>query len=123
MVAMIYALAITIAAGLVLIALLTGLGVLVSRGGWRGLALGSWRWRPNTLGFTVMALVAVVLLWRVFPALMFIPIMIPFFWRGRGRRGPSTWVWRSRRRGPRANGHAPDQGAIEGQFRKPDEET
>jgi len=122
---MIYALAITIVAGLFLITLLSGLGLLVQRGSWRGLALGSWRWRPNAIGFAVLALVAGLLLWRVFPGLLFLPIIIPFLWRGRGRGGqPSRWVWRSGRRRPPSNGHrAADGHAIEGQYRNLDDDT
>jgi hypothetical protein len=121
---MIYALAITIFAGLFLLALVSGLSLLVQRGGWRGLALGSWRWRPNAIGFTVLALVAALLLWRVFPEFLFLPIIIPFLWRGRGRRGrPNKWAWRSGQRRPPSNGHRPDDShAIEGQYRNLDDE-
>jgi hypothetical protein len=121
---MIYALAITIFAGLFLLMLLGGLGLLIQRGGWRGLALGSWRWRPNAVGFTVLALVAGLLLWRVFPELLLLPIIIPFLWRGRGRGGQRyRWAWRSGRRRPPSNGHRADDGhAIEGQYRSLDDE-
>ena len=40
---MVYALVITIAAGLFLLGLFGGLALLYQRGGWRGVALGSWR--------------------------------------------------------------------------------
>lgn len=121
---MIYALVITIAVGLFLITLLSGLGLLIQRGGWRGLALGSWRWRPNAIGFTVLALVAALLLWRVFPEFLFLPVIIPFLWRGRARGGqPHGWVWRSGQRRPPTNGHRPaDDHAIEGQYRNLDDE-
>ncbi len=121
---MIYALSITIVAGLFLLGLLMGLGLLVQRGGWRGWSVQGWRWHPNALGFTVLALVAGLLLWRVFPEFLFLPVIIPFVWRWRGRGGrPNMWVWRSRRQRPPANGHrAGDEGAIEGQYRKTDDD-
>ncbi len=103
---MIYALTITIAAGLLLLAVLGGAALVARRaqedGGWP--SIGRWRWYPNALGLTVLVLVAGLLLWRLFPALLLVPIVLPFFWRRRFFRGP-----RSRR-------DQEDQ-AIEGRYR------
>lgn len=129
---MIYALVITILAGLVLLAVPTVLA-LAGRRATRGeFSLSGWRWRPNALGLTLLAIVAVVVLGRIFPVVFFLPMLIPFFWRFRGGRrsgsgGPFNWQWRARRGPPpstngHSNGHKQDdQNAIEGQYRNLDE--
>jgi len=128
---MIYALVLTVAAGLLLLALPTGLflaGRNVSRGGF---SFRSWRWHPNALGFTALALVATFILWRIFPEVLFLPMVLPFFWRWRSRRsgGTSGWTWRAKRgQAPPTNGHhsnghhKDDDHAIEGQYRNLDDE-
>jgi hypothetical protein len=124
---MIYALVITIAAGLVLLALPTGLFLAGRRAVHGDFSLRGWRWHPNALGFTVLAIVAAVVLWRIFPEFLFLPLVIPFFWRWRGRRsgGPFAWTWRARRQQqpPPTNGHRKDDDhAIEGQYRNLDDD-
>ena len=109
---MIYALAITIAAGLLLLALLGGAALLARRAagaadGWP--SLGSWRWYPSALGFSVLLLVTGLLLSRLFPAFLFLPIMIPFFW------------WRRRWGGP-GGGRGRDDRTIEGRYRPLDDQ-
>jgi hypothetical protein len=133
----IYALAIAIVAGLALLAVPTGLFLAGRRafGADKGTRsrLG-WSWRPNALGFSLLAIVATLVLSRAFPEILFLPLVIPLFWRfrGRGRRsgrgGPFVWQWRARRGDPpptngHSNGHAKDdENAIEGQFRNLDDE-
>jgi len=121
---MVYALVITIAAGLFLLGLLGGLALLYQRGGWRGVSLGSWRWQPSALGVTLLLLVGGLVLWRLAPVFLFLPAVIPFFWRWRrGRSRPTFRAWRSGRRRPPANGHdAADGRAIEGRYRNLDDE-
>ena len=126
---MVYALVITIAAGLLLLALPAGLFWASRRASQSSLSFRGWRWHPNALGFTLLAIVAAVLLWRVFPAVIFLPMVIPFFWRFRGRRsgGPLVWQWRARSGQPHTNGQSngrqkDDDPAIEGQYRNLDDE-
>ena len=88
---MIYALTITIAAGLLLLLLLAGGFVAVRRAvdkGWQP-AIGRWRWYPNSLGrLLLLALpLAGLVLWRLFPELLFVPFLLPLVWRWRRRRG------------------------------------
>jgi len=106
---MAYALAVTIAAGLLLLTLLAAGALLYQRGGWRGWSIGRWRWHPSALGLSALLLLAGLLLWRLFPAFLFLPIVVPFFWWGRRLRTP--------RPGPRS-----DDRAIEGPYRPLDDQ-
>jgi hypothetical protein len=128
--AMLYALTITIAAGLLLIGLLVGITLLARRAAAnaeRGLGpFAGWRWQPSGLGWLLLVLlpVAGVLLWRVFPVFLFLPLFLPFVWRWRGGGRPMfTFVRRPRSRKPSSNGHRKDEDhAIEGSFRPLDDE-
>ncbi len=88
---MTYALLITIAAALALVALVGGGALLARRAAGtasRGEApFGSWRWYPSPLGLALLVLLplAGLLLWRAFPVFLFLPVVLPFFWRWRGR--------------------------------------
>jgi hypothetical protein len=122
----IYALVITIAVGILLLLLLGGGALFAQRaaGGEVTLpALGRWRWHPSPLGLLVLLPLAAIVLWRFFPAFLFIPFVLPFFWRGRRTGGPFSFVWR---RGPPnapSNGRKrQDESTIEGQYRPLDEE-
>lgn len=127
---MLYALAITIAAGLLLIGLLIGATLLVRRvTGAASDAVGpfaGWKWYPSSLGWLLfLALpIASLLLWRVFPVFLFLPFVLPFIWRWRGGRGArSTFLRRHGQRRPPSNGHkADDEHAIEGSYRPLDDE-
>ncbi|OGO53283.1 MAG: hypothetical protein A2148_09160 [Chloroflexi bacterium RBG_16_68_14] len=107
---MVYALTITVAAGLLVLALV-GLGLLLARRadaeGWP--SLGRWRWYPSPLGLLLLLPLAGLFLWRLFPALLLFPILLPFFRRSRRIR--------MRRAGPRG-----EDGAIEGQYRPLDDD-
>ncbi|MDZ4278286.1 MAG: hypothetical protein U1B78_04015 [Dehalococcoidia bacterium] len=121
-----YALVITIAAGLALLALIAGATLLARRAtqpGASGLgSLAGWRWLPSPLGLLLLLPLAALLLWRVFPALLFLPIIVPFFWRGRRFAGPARSFWNATRRPhPGGNGHG-DRRTIEGEFRPVDED-
>src|SRR3990172_10417421 len=108
---MIYALTITIAAGVLLLGLLAVAALSARRASESGIdwpQFGRWRWYPSALGFSVLLLVAGLLLSRLFPAFLFLPIVIPFFWWRRRGRGP----------GSRQDG---DSGAIEGCYRPLDD--
>ena len=121
---MVYALTITIAAGVLLLLLLGGGAVLARRaaGSEANLpAIGRLRWYPSPLGLVLLLPLAALLLWRFFPAFLFIPLIFPFFWRGR-RRGTPFFVWRSRRRTSSSNGHKADKSTIEGQYHPLDDE-
>ncbi len=117
---MVYALAITVAAGLVLLALIGGVALLARRAAGaaaEGRApFGRWRWYPSPLALLLLIPLAGLLLWRFFPVLIFVPFILPFFWRRRGRRRPPFFVWRAGRRlppkGQRRNG---DHSDVEGE--------
>ena len=85
---MIYSLTITIAAGLLFLGLIALAFTLERRvagsGDWP--SLRGWSWRPSPLGLLLLPL-AVILLLRFSPGLIFIPFVLPFFWRGFHRRG------------------------------------
>lgn len=130
---MIYALVITIVAALVLLAIPTVLALAGRRATEGNFSISGWSWRPNALGFTLIAIVLSVALWRFFPVFLFLPMLIPFVWRFRGGRrpgagGPFNWQWRARGGPPpstngHSNGHKrDDKGAIEGQHRNLDDE-
>ena len=109
---MIYALTITIAAGVLLLALLGGAMLLARRAaggsiGWP--PIGGWRWYPSALGLSMVLLLAGLLLSRLFPAFLFLPIVIPFFW------------WR-RRWGRPGGRRGRDDHTIEGRYRPLDDE-
>ena len=96
---MVYALALTIGAALLLL-VLAGIAVSVARqasagGGWR---IGSWRWFPSPLAVLLLLPLLGLVLWRFFPALLFIPFVLPFFWRRGRRTGPLFTRFRRRRR-------------------------
>jgi hypothetical protein len=121
---MIYALTITIAAGLLLLALLGSVVLLARRvaglDAWRN--VGGWRWYPSPLGLLLLLPLAALILWRLFPAVLLIPVVLPFFWRGRRSAGPLLYIWNlGRRRRPRADGEG-DGRVIDGQYRRLDDE-
>ena len=127
---MLYAITITIAAGLLLLALLGGVALLarrVAEAGERGVGpFAGWRWHPSGLGWLLLIALplAGLLLWRVFPVFVFLPMFLPFVWRWRrGRGAPFTFVRRRRPGRPSTNGHHPaDDRAIEGSYRPLDDE-
>lgn len=94
---MIYALTITVAAGLLLLLLLAAAFIAVRRAvdkSWQP-AIGRWRWYPNSLGrLLLLALpLAGLLLWRIFPELLVVPFILPLVWRwrrGKGRPAPRS---------------------------------
>ncbi len=102
--AMVYALSITVVAGLLLLALIGGAAVLARRAAGaaaEGRApFGRWRWYPSPLALLLLIPLAGLLLWRFFPALLFLPFILPFFWRGRRTRRPPFFIWNARRRWP-----------------------
>ena len=121
---MIYALTVTIAAGLLLLALFA-IGIALARraagGDWP--SIGRWRWYPTPLGLLILLPVTGLLLWRLFPLLLFIPIVLPFLLRG-GRFGPLLFrLWNLGRRPPPGDeGQDGDDDAIEGRYRPLDDE-
>ena len=120
---MIYALTITIAAGLILLVLLV-LGLALARrvadGDWS--AVGRWRWYPSPLGLLLLAPIAALLLFRFLPAILLIPVVVPFFWRNRRIGRTLFFIWnlgRSVRPPGDDDGH---DRTIEGQARPLDDE-
>ena len=104
-----------------LCALLALLGAVVFRGS--GFSFRGWRWHPSMLGITVLVLATALIFWRFFPSLLFVPIILPFFWRFRigGRGRGSTWT--VPHRPDRAeNEPPPDDRAIHAQFRRVEDE-
>jgi len=101
---MLIPLTITIAAGLALLALFGG-GLLfvrrVALEGAPGLSLRGWRWYPSPLAWILLPL-AGLLLWRLFPAFLFLPFLLPMFLL-RGRRFSSFF---RRRDGDQDDGHS-----------------
>ncbi len=76
-------------------------------------------------GLLVLLLpLAAIVLWRVFPVVLFIPMVVPFFWRWRaGRRERVSFVRRRDEHRPSSNGHSAGDGhAIEGSSRPVDDE-
>jgi hypothetical protein len=113
---MVYALTITVAVGLLLLAIALAAAFLIARfpeAARRGyVPFGRWRFYPNPLGLLLLLALpaAGMLLWRAFPAVLFIPFVLPFFWRwGRRRSGagmPFFIVWRDpEERHTSSNGH------------------
>jgi hypothetical protein len=99
---MVYALVISIAAGVALLALIALVALTLQRG--RLPSLGGWRWYPSPLGLLLLLPVLGLLVWRAFPALLVLPFVLPFFRRRR---------WFAR---PRARSRSGDD-AIDGEFR------
>ncbi len=86
---MIYALTIIVAAGLLLLALLAARGFLAQRAGSNLRPIRGWRWYPSPLAVMLLLPLLGLLLWRMAPALLVIPIIVPFFWRARPDGLPS----------------------------------
>lgn len=104
-----YALTLTLLAGVALLALLAVVFALARRlAGAEWPTIGSWRFTPTPLGVLVLLPLAAMLVWRVLPALLVLPILIPVL--ARGRRLRSLF-------GGRDDGH---DGAIDGDFRRVD---
>jgi hypothetical protein len=95
---MVYALIISIAAGLLLLGIVAFVATTVRRG--RLPSVRGWRWYPSPLGLLLLLPVLGLLLWRALPALFVLPFLLPLFRRAR-------WFGRRRR----------DDGAIDGEFR------
>lgn len=109
-----------IAGSLVLLCgLLALLGSVVFRGS--GFSFRGWRWQPSMLGITVAVLAGALVLWRFFPELLFIPIILPFFWFGRrGQRGP-RWTVPHRAPPPANDADGAAMDAIDAQYRRIEE--
>ncbi len=105
---MVYALAITIAAGVLLLLLLASGALLARRGTGQLPSVGRWRWHPSPLGLLLLLPLLGLLLFRLFPAVLFIPLVLPFL----------RWRRRFATRGAARNG---DGGAIEGEYHRLDE--
>ena len=121
---MVYALIITIAAGVLLFLLIGGGAVLARRaadGQWPSLRRS--RWYPSPLGLLLLVPIAGLLLWRVFPVLFILPIILPFLRRGSRLSGPLFRLWTMGRRPPPPDeGPQDDDGSIEGRYRPLDDE-
>jgi hypothetical protein len=95
---MLIALTISIAAGLVMLALIVGGALLARRaaaGEGAGAAFGSWRFYPSPWVLLLLPLVAAFFLSRFLPGFIFLPLFIvPFFLR----RGGIGGLFSSRRR-------------------------
>ncbi len=121
---MVYALTITIAAGVVLLLLLGGGAVLARRaadGQWPSLRRS--RWYPSPLGLLLLLPVAGLLLFRFLPVLLVLPIILSLFRRGRGLGGPLFRIWSmGQRRPPPNDERSGDDGSIEGTYRPLDDE-
>ena len=117
-----YALVVTIAAGVLLLALLGG-AVVLARGVAAGGGLPSirgWRWFPSPLALLIVVPVVALLAWRALPVLLVLPFVLPFFLRGR-RRGTVFFMGRERPRRNGGNGTNGTNGTIEGERRPSDE--
>ena len=119
---MIYSLAITIAAAVLLLTLLSVGVVLVRRatgaGGLRSLA--RWRWYPSPLGLLLLLPIAGLLVLRLLPALLLLPVILPFLLRSRRFISPLFFLWNLGR-----SGHVnddPDDGAFDAQYRPLDDD-
>lgn len=117
---MLYALVITLAAGVALLVLLGGLALLYRRGLRDGFAFRDWRWYPSPLALLLLLPVLGILLWRFFPAFLFIPIILPFFW-GR-RRGVTPFFMRTYHKHRQSNGRNGHRDAVEGEYTRREEE-
>jgi hypothetical protein len=122
---MAYPLTITILAGLLLLALLATAVLLARRaaeaGGWGNVR--GWRWYPSPLGLLILLPLAALLVWRLFPAVLLIPVVLPFFWRGRRLAGPLLFFWNlGRRANTRPDDDGDDDRAIDGRHRPLDDD-
>jgi hypothetical protein len=77
--------ALTIALATVVVCSLAAFALRVARSGIGVPLLGGWRWHPSLLGFSAALLLAGLLLWRFFPELVILPIIVPIFWWGSWR--------------------------------------
>lgn len=93
--AMLYSLVITIAAAIVLVAVIAGVALLARRlSGGEGLAVfRGWRWYPSPLGLLILLPIVAFLLIRAAPLLLLIPLAIPLLWRSRRLAGPGFVLW------------------------------
>ena len=119
---MIYSLAITITAAVLLLALV-GLGVVLFRRavGAEGVrSMAHWRWYPSPLGLLLLLPIAGLLVLRLLPALLLLPIILPFLFRSRRFIRPLLFVWNLGRSG--GAHHDPDDEAFDAQYRPVDDE-
>ncbi|MGB2694729.1 MAG: hypothetical protein WBD55_06010 [Dehalococcoidia bacterium] len=118
---MVYALVITIAAALLILAAIAGGTLLVRQAAGHSVpTLGRWRFYPSPIGLLVLPLLAALVFLRFVPGLLFIPFVLPFALRGR-----RFWGGRRRRNEPtngRNSGESVDESTIEGQYRNLDDE-
>ena len=116
---MVYALVITIAAAVLIFAVLSGAVMLARRaagaGGVRLPSLGRWRWYPSPLGLLLLLPMLGLLLFRVVPGLFLLPLLLRFISRGRRLGNPPFF------RPPRRN-RPDDDDAIPGEYRPLDDE-
>ncbi len=87
---MVYSLAITILATVAILFVISFVALLVRRAanGESVFSLRGWRWYPTPLGLLVLAPIIALLAWRMLPALLLLPIVLPFFRRrGGGQNG------------------------------------
>ena len=97
---MLYSLIVALTFGLLFLALL-GIATRLardvsSRGGVRVPALGGWYWYPSTLAFLFLLPLAAVVVARFLPALIVLPLALPFLFRRRA--GLFSWDWGHRGR-------------------------
>lgn len=83
---MVYSLAITTLAAVVILFVIAFIGLTVRRiaKGEPAFSMRAWRWYPTPLGMLLLTPIVVLLAWRMLPALMLLPLVLPFF-RRRGR--------------------------------------
>lgn len=122
---MLYALAVTIATGLLLLALL-GAGVLIARraaGRPVSLPVAGGRWYPSPLGLLLVLPLLGLLAWRFLPVLLIIPLVLPFFWRRRRLASPVFFIWNlGRRQASPDDGRDGDDDVIPGEYRSLDDD-
>ena len=123
---MVYALVITITVGVLILLLMGGGAVLVRRAvgaAQRGEApFGRWRWYPSPPGLLILLPIGVLLVFRFLPVLLVIPVILPFFWRGRRLAGPLLFLWNLGRQARPNKGRDDDDDIIDGESRRPDDE-
>jgi len=123
---MVYALVITITVGVLILLLMGGGAVLVQRAvgaAQRGEApFGRWRWYPSPLGLLILLPIGVLLVFRFLPVLLVIPVILPFFWRGRRLAGPLLFLWNLGRQARPNKSRDDDDDIIDGESRRPDDE-
>lgn len=93
---MVYSLAITILATVAILFVISFVALTVRRiaKGESAISLRGWRWYPSPLGLLVLAPIVALLAWRMLPALILLPIVLPFFRRGRGGNNGRGGDWR-----------------------------